>query len=324
VTLSYYDEPTGETQIGPDTNTAADDNTNLTVDFGFRQLGAISDVVWIDADRDGIRDPDETLVQGVVVELLDASGEVVATATTDAQGRYLFDDLEPGEYSLQFKLNTLPKGYVTTGLNTGGDDTKDSDGDPVTGKTGKITVTPGVTTPNVALGIHEAKVDLKLIKELKGSLVAGKQATWVLTVSNQGVDPDPGPVVVTDTLPAALTFVSANGQGWGCTNTGQTVTCTTPGPLASKATAGVITIITTVKTSATGQVINSATVRTTAKDSNTANNTSSHGGKIGKTPPKLTTAGAAIGGGLGLGLGLIGVGFALRRTSRRRRQTTTT
>lgn len=50
----------------------------------------IGNYVWIDTDQDGIQDPDEVAIPGVVLELLSPTGTVIATATTDAQGRYLF------------------------------------------------------------------------------------------------------------------------------------------------------------------------------------------------------------------------------------------
>lgn len=40
------------------------------------------------------------------------------------------------------------------------------------------------------------------------------------------------PIVVTDTLPPGLTYVSASGAGWTCSGSGSTFTCTSPGPLA--------------------------------------------------------------------------------------------
>jgi hypothetical protein len=53
------------------------------------QLG---DRTWFDGNRDGIQDPDEPAVPGVVVQLLqcDGTGAPLATATTDAQGLYYF------------------------------------------------------------------------------------------------------------------------------------------------------------------------------------------------------------------------------------------
>jgi protocatechuate 3,4-dioxygenase beta subunit len=42
----------------------------------------------------------EVPVSGVSIELYDASGNLVATSTTDALGKYLFDGLTPGEYTV--------------------------------------------------------------------------------------------------------------------------------------------------------------------------------------------------------------------------------
>ena len=49
----------------------------------------IGNRVWFDADRDGIQDPGETPLSGVEVVLY-LAGTPVATATTDANGNYLF------------------------------------------------------------------------------------------------------------------------------------------------------------------------------------------------------------------------------------------
>lgn len=50
----------------------------------------IGDRVWIDANRDGIQTADEAAVAGVTVHLYDATGTLVGTAITDAEGRYTF------------------------------------------------------------------------------------------------------------------------------------------------------------------------------------------------------------------------------------------
>ncbi|MBN8867751.1 MAG: PKD domain-containing protein [Solirubrobacterales bacterium] len=49
----------------------------------------------------------------------------------------------------------------------------------------------------------------------------------VIQVRNRGTAPTANPTTVTDTLPAGLTPVSANGNGWNCNIAGQTVTCNT-------------------------------------------------------------------------------------------------
>ncbi|HHL52374.1 MAG TPA: hypothetical protein ENJ39_03280, partial [Flammeovirgaceae bacterium] len=49
----------------------------------------IGNLVWEDTDADGVQDPDESGIAGVTVELVKA-GTVIATATTDANGNYIF------------------------------------------------------------------------------------------------------------------------------------------------------------------------------------------------------------------------------------------
>ncbi|MBP7184029.1 MAG: hypothetical protein KBA06_00855 [Saprospiraceae bacterium] len=56
----------------------------------------IGNRVWLDSDEDGVQDPGEAPLQGITVQLL-KNGSVISTATTDAQGRYIFsnDPLKP-------------------------------------------------------------------------------------------------------------------------------------------------------------------------------------------------------------------------------------
>jgi protocatechuate 3,4-dioxygenase beta subunit len=71
----------------------------------------VGDFVWLDTDRDGIHDTGEPGLAGITVTLLDADGNVLATTVTDADGKYLFDGLEPGEYTTKI---TVPPGYVAS------------------------------------------------------------------------------------------------------------------------------------------------------------------------------------------------------------------
>ena len=51
----------------------------------------IGNYVWRDLDRDGIQDGNEPPIAGVIVQLLDAGGNVIGTSITDAQGGYYFN-----------------------------------------------------------------------------------------------------------------------------------------------------------------------------------------------------------------------------------------
>jgi len=78
-----------------------DSFTNLTVDLAVRAAPTFSlgDVIWLDTDGDGKYTAGvDTPVPGVTVQVLDAEGNVVGTATTDANGRWAVTDLPPGTY----------------------------------------------------------------------------------------------------------------------------------------------------------------------------------------------------------------------------------
>ena len=131
VTLTPGGEPTNDGDNDP--------NTNLTIDFGIFQPASLGSVVWRDLNNNGQRDPGEPGIADVTVTLYDEQGNIVATTTTDADGRYLFTHLTPGTYQLGF---TLLDGYFFTWQGRG-DPTTDSDVDPVTGRTGSITIGAG-------------------------------------------------------------------------------------------------------------------------------------------------------------------------------------
>jgi uncharacterized repeat protein (TIGR01451 family) len=79
-------------------------------------------------------------------------------------------------------------------------------------------------------------------------------------------------VTVTDILPANVTYQSASGTGWSCSESAGVVTCDRPS--LSVGTAPVITIVVTAPPTAQ-TLINNVTVSSDTTDPNTANNTDS-------------------------------------------------
>ena len=80
------------------------DNPSVTnVNFGYATNYTIKGTIYRDADRSESLEDGEKLYQGVTVDLLDASGNVVATTTTDAKGAYAFTNLEEGTYKVRVR-----------------------------------------------------------------------------------------------------------------------------------------------------------------------------------------------------------------------------
>ncbi|WP_354700988.1 hypothetical protein DSM112329_01283 [Paraconexibacter sp. AEG42_29] len=152
-----------------------------------------------------------------------------------------------------------------TGTVTGGTDVTNNAGvggaepDPDPGNNTGTTTTP-VTAPNNA--------DLGVVKTA-GSATAttGTNLVYTLNVTNTGPDTATG-AVVTDSIPAGTTFVSASN---GCTESGGIVTCAL-GDIPSGDSRQVT--ITVAVTATTGDVVNTATVTGTSIDPNPGNNTS--------------------------------------------------
>jgi protocatechuate 3,4-dioxygenase beta subunit len=70
-------------------------------DFGEQLVASLQGRVFADLNEDCIFDPDESPLAGVRIELLNAAGQVIQTALTDAEGNYRFADLTPGVYSVR-------------------------------------------------------------------------------------------------------------------------------------------------------------------------------------------------------------------------------
>ncbi len=76
---------------------------NSTLDFGLIPFsGLIGDFVWQDLDKDGIQDAGEPGIENVKVYLKDNTGAIIDSTLTDATGSYSFNNLGPGDYSIQF------------------------------------------------------------------------------------------------------------------------------------------------------------------------------------------------------------------------------
>ena len=114
--------------------------------------------------------------------------------------------------------------------------------------------------------------DLTITKTHAGNFSQGQAgATYSVTVSNSGLGDKLASAVVTvaDTPPAGLTITAMSGGGWTCTTL---PICTRSDVLIAGASYPPITVTVSVAANATSPKLNTATVSTTALESNTSNN----------------------------------------------------
>ena len=73
---------------------------------------AVGDKVWRDLNRSGRQDQGEPPAAEVSVQLLTVDGDVVESTVSSASGRFNFDDLPGGTYTVRFA--GVPSGFRLT------------------------------------------------------------------------------------------------------------------------------------------------------------------------------------------------------------------
>jgi len=139
---------------------------------------------------------------------------------------------------------------------------------------------PGSGTPPPA---PTEAADLALTKIANASsVVAGSPISYSLGIANDGPDTATN-VILTDTLPAGLTYTTASASQGSCSHMGATVTCAL-GQISAGANA---TAQITVNTSTSGTYVNTASVTSAVADPSSANNSASAQTivQIPSTPP---------------------------------------
>ncbi len=113
-------------------------STDSDLDFGNFQNITISGQAYNDLNGNGKEDPGEPGLQDWTIDLLDSSGNIVATTTTDASGDYSFADLGPGTYTVE---EVIPAGWIVT--------------QPASPGTYTVPATSGQDVPGLAFGDYQ-------------------------------------------------------------------------------------------------------------------------------------------------------------------------
>jgi protocatechuate 3,4-dioxygenase beta subunit len=212
---SDVDQNTGKSVLT--TITAGENDLSWDAGLVIPAKASIGDRVWLDCDADGIQDGNEIGVAGVTVNLLNSSGAVITSTTTDYLGNYLFDDLTAGDYAIQV---VKPNGYSFTAKDQGADDSKDSDVDTTTGKTVVTTLSPGENDMSWDAGLTTVGTCLDL--ELTGGANSGNSAGNIRTYTMNGLSVNASAFSRTDSGGTwATAYLASYSGGLGVTDTSE-------------------------------------------------------------------------------------------------------
>ncbi|MCK5738887.1 hypothetical protein KAH55_06885, partial [bacterium] len=152
----------GSDATDSDVNPSTGEITNISLasgtvdnsqDVGYVESATVEGVYWHDTDADGIRENGETAIVGSTVRLRRTSDNSEAgTTTTAGDGSYIFTDVFPGDYYLEFVAVSANGAFSPQ--DQGSDDSIDSDTNPVNGQTASLLLMPGTTTSNVDAGFY--------------------------------------------------------------------------------------------------------------------------------------------------------------------------
>lgn len=262
--------------------------------------------VFRDFDNSGFRELGEPGIEGVTVNLYadDGNGSLnipgdtfLATTTTDANGSYRFEGLNPGSYLIQVPTSEFAAGEALFGHSTStgpqvsinpDDNIKNDDNGLVVAGLGVATnaitlvsrgepINDGDTDPNTNLTLDLGFVpetDLQLSKTLlTNTPIAGEEATFLITVRNNGNSVATN-IEIEDVIPAGMVFnrIQSASPGLVPSVTNGTLTVTT-------ASLGInqeiqFELVVDILSSTTGPiVINTAAVTATEQDPIPDNNT---------------------------------------------------
>ncbi len=113
----------------------------------------LGDRVWFDTNANGIQDSNEKRgVSGVTVKLYNQANKLVATTKTTTNGEYIFRELIPGNYYVEFEI---PSNYKVSPKRQGRNRSSDSDADVATGKTAIFTLYAGRDDKTIDMGLYQ-------------------------------------------------------------------------------------------------------------------------------------------------------------------------
>ncbi|MHB1558117.1 MAG: SdrD B-like domain-containing protein, partial [Isosphaeraceae bacterium] len=166
--------------------TPSQGQTIANLNFGDFQTVTLGGRVYDDLNGNGVQDTGETGLSGWTVDLLNASGQTVSHASTDANGDYSFTDVGPGTYTVQ---EVVQAGYI-------------------------LTSTPASYTETTTSGqdINGLNFGDQQVESLSGEVFNDLAGTGTLSTSDPGIAGWTVKLLDASNQPLAMTTTDANGH----------------------------------------------------------------------------------------------------------------
>ena len=150
----------------------------------------ISGAVWQDANKNGAKDSQEQKMSGVTVKLLNSDLSEKASTKTDAIGEYSFNNIENGQYIVEFEYDTVkytPTIYKANGISE--EVNSDINVQSVNGKNAGITDIVTINNNSISglnAGLVENKTfDLRLDKYVSKVIVQNSAGTKTISYEKE-------------------------------------------------------------------------------------------------------------------------------------------
>lgn len=159
---------------------------NETIEMLLCDEAAVSGVAYADRDNNGARENSDAAMNGVTVQLIAASGDVMAETVTDENGSYAFKHVFPGIYSVRFLLEDP---YIAAPFT--GNENKIVNQNSEYGETEAFRLIPGDQMPDVNGGLFMAgSVSGYIVMNdpLNGRIGSGVPGVRVTLVKEDGTE----------------------------------------------------------------------------------------------------------------------------------------
>ena len=178
------DDEESEEPENPVNPTQPTDSTDSTKTY--KILGT----AWLDSNKNGSMESDETKLSGIPVKAINSKGEEKATSTTSENGTYTLENLPAGDYTVVFEydsgkylLTTYQAEGIEESVNSNVIKTKINEKDVATTNTIKIS-DRSIANINIGL-IQGSNFDLSLNKKVTQISMANSKRTLTLAYDTQ-------------------------------------------------------------------------------------------------------------------------------------------